>query len=66
MPPYRNPTPPGVIIMTKEAAAYMKVVSPGSMQGPYGAVVLPGGVCGFAQWYSDVLTGLWSERIGLK
>ncbi|VVC05902.1 Uncharacterised protein [uncultured archaeon] len=45
-PPYKKPTPPGVIIMTNDAAAYMKVVSPVSMHGAMlpPNVPLPGGV----------------------
>src|SRR5574338_1102475 len=33
-PPYKNPTPAGVIIMTNTAAVYMNVVSPVSIHGP--------------------------------
>jgi hypothetical protein len=47
-PPYMNPTPPGVMIMTKDAAAYMNVVSPVSIQGAAlpPNVPLPGGFIG--------------------
>src|ERR671931_1436870 len=62
-PPYKKPTPPGVIIITNDAAVYMKAVSPGSMQGaalPPVIVPLPGGFSGCEQWNSDVPSGLAS------
>src|SRR5919197_4058944 len=58
-PPYRKPTPPGVIIITNEAAAYMKVVSPGCMQGELlpPKVPFPAGFITCEQWSSDVALG---------
>src|SRR5438093_6883810 len=61
-PPYRKPTTPGVIIITNEAAVYMKAVSPESMHGTLlpPKVPLPGGFIGSAQWNSDVAFALGS------
>src|SRR5690348_733864 len=48
--------------MTKDAAVYMKVVSPGSIHGPY--VPFPGGVKALLQWNSGVVAGFGSLPIG--